>query len=68
MPHTSNDMIIVPIAPLRNFIVPAMWVGTSTSIFVPFFGSEVMVRCANVFFVKPATLSTGPMSWMRSVM
>ena len=46
---------MVPIAPLAKSRVPTTWVGTSTSITVPLFGSLVIKRCGKVARVDPDT-------------
>ena len=46
--QTSKLVMIVPTAPLAKSITPATCVGTSTLIFVPYFGSLVIVRSGKV--------------------
>ena len=58
---------MVPIAPLANLSVLDTWVGVSTSIFVPYFGSLVIRRSGNVMRASPETLVTGPIKLTRAV-
>ena len=60
--QTSKLVTMVPTAPLAKSITPATWVGTSTLIFVPFFGWLVMIRSGNVMRAEPVTRLTAPIS------
>ena len=59
-PHTSKLVMIVPTAPEAKSSTPATWVGTSTVIFVPFFGSLVISRSEKLIRAEPVTRRTGP--------
>ena len=65
--HTSKLWMMVTTAPPAKSMTPAMCVGVSTVMTVPFFGWLVMVRSGNVMRADPVTRFTGPSRFTRAV-